>query len=66
MIQSQMALYIVIKLKTLHVTKQYTTKWYCYKMEHRHYDMVHNSTLQSQSTGLHQPMDWLGIKPNLT
>ncbi len=57
--------------KTVHVPKCYVTKGYCYKTVHektvhRHYGMWHNSTLQSQSTGLHQPMDWLGVKPNLT
>jgi hypothetical protein len=57
--------------KSVHVTQWYITKRYSYKMVHyktvhRHHGMLHNSTLQSQPTGLHQPMDWLGIKPNLT
>ncbi len=28
--------------------------------------MLHNNTLLTQPTELHQPMDWLGGEPNLT
>jgi hypothetical protein len=36
-----------------------------YKTVFRHYGMLHNNMLQSQSTGLHQTLDRLGIKSNL-
>jgi hypothetical protein len=57
-----------------YVTQWYIKKWYIlqngtvtalYKTAHRHYGVLHNSTIQSQSTELHQPLDWLGVKPNL-
>jgi hypothetical protein len=54
--------YIVIKWSMLQnsmLQNDSVTKWYTYIM-------VCYSTLQLQSTGLHQPMDWLGVKPNLT
>jgi hypothetical protein len=65
----QLKRYIVIKTVHLikwYVTKRYSCKTESYKTVYRHYAMLHNSTLQSQSTGLHQPMNWLGVKPNLT
>ncbi len=44
-------------------------KWYTYKMVCHKTVQLQNGTLQtlqSQSTGLYQPVDWLGVKPNLT
>ncbi len=57
--------------KTVHVTKQCVTKRYScktlhYKTVHGHYGLLRNRILQSQSAGLHQPMHWLGVKPNPT
>jgi hypothetical protein len=48
---------MVHSLKTVNVTKQYGYKMSHYKTVHIHYGGLHNSTLQSQSTGLHQPKD---------
>jgi hypothetical protein len=52
--------------KTAHASKRYVTERYSYKMVHRHCGMLQYSILQSQSTGLLQPMDWLCVKANLT
>jgi hypothetical protein len=50
---------------TLHnVTVHYKTEHY--ETVHKNYGMLHNSTLQLQLTGLHKPMQWLSIMPNLT
>jgi hypothetical protein len=62
--------YITVHSQTVHVTKRYIIKRYCYKMVHYktvhgHNGMLQNITLQLQSTGLHQPMDWLRVKPNI-
>jgi hypothetical protein len=48
---------IVQSNKIVHVTQRYSYNTLQYKTVHRHYGLVHNSTLQSQSTDLHQPLD---------
>jgi hypothetical protein len=55
---------LVICFKTVHYK---TVQWYKTvhnKTVHRHYGILNNSTLQSQSTELNQAIDWLGVKPN--
>jgi hypothetical protein len=51
---------VMVSYKNGTITKRYSYKTVHYKTVHRHYGVLH-SILQSQSKGLHTPMDWLGL-----